>query len=85
MLTQAPESLHESDPIDAVIHLHGHVSEPTNMVLCQCTAHYHADRNHRGLENKLIREMRSVDASAWAIYRHPRLGGMLNFHYREAA
>src|SRR6202051_2710682 len=47
--------------------------------------HYHAERNHQGLENRLIRGIPSVAANEGAIYRRPRLGGMLNFYYRQAA
>ena len=47
--------------------------------------HYHAERNHQGLENRLIC-VPAVDASAkGAVYRYPRLGGMLNFYHRPAA
>ena len=48
-------------------------------------SHYHAERNHQGLENSLIRGMPSAAANEGAIHRRPRLGGMLNFYYRQAA
>src|SRR6202158_4918183 len=47
--------------------------------------HYHAERNHQGLENQLIHAPAAVAANDGAIYRHARLGGTLNFYYREAA
>jgi transposase InsO family protein len=47
--------------------------------------HYHVERNHQGLDNKLIRGIPSVAANEGAIHRRPRLGGMLNFYYRQAA
>ncbi len=47
--------------------------------------HYHAERNHQGLENRLIRPGASRGASDGAVYRRPRLGGMLNYYYRAAA
>ena len=47
-------------------------------------AHYHEERNHQGLNNRLIRT-RTVAADDGAVHRRPRLGGMLNFYYREAA
>jgi transposase InsO family protein len=45
--------------------------------------HYHRERNHQGLENRLI------DGSAprqreSAIRRRPRLGGLLNYYERAA-
>jgi len=48
-------------------------------------SHYHAERNHQGLENSLIRGMPSAAANEGAIHRCPRFGGMLNFYYRQAA
>jgi transposase InsO family protein len=46
--------------------------------------HYHSERNHQGLENRLI-VPRAMDAKAGAILRNARLGGVLNFYYRTAA
>ena len=46
--------------------------------------HYHAERNHQGLENRLI--IPTVrQANDGAVHRHARLGGTLNFYYRKAA
>jgi hypothetical protein len=48
-------------------------------------AHYHRERNHQGLRNRLIQpQQRSVAAGA-LVCRHERLGGMLSFYYRPAA
>src|SRR6202140_2755153 len=47
--------------------------------------HYHGERNHQGLENRLIHASAVVAANDGAIYRHARLGGTLNFYYRQAA
>ena len=46
--------------------------------------HYHPERNHQGLENRLI-VPRARKAKNGAIFRHARLGGTLNFYYRKAA
>lgn len=48
-------------------------------------AHYHEERNHQGLENKLIRGIPILAANEGAIHRRRRLGGMLNYYYRPAA
>ena len=48
-------------------------------------AHYHRERNHQGLENRLIRPSPRHAARAGCIQRRRRLGGMLNYYYREAA
>jgi hypothetical protein len=47
--------------------------------------HYHAERNHQGLDNRLIRPMRLVQGMDAPIQCNARLGGMLNYYYREAA
>jgi transposase InsO family protein len=47
--------------------------------------HYHEERNHQGLGNRLIRPSRIAVTADGRVRRHPRLGGMLNFYYREAA
>ncbi len=46
-------------------------------------AHYHWERNHQGIGNKLIAAPRLP--STGCIRRRQRLGGMLNFYYRKAA
>ena len=47
--------------------------------------HYHRERNHQGIENRLICVPAAVAANDGHIRRNARLGGMLNFYYREAA
>ena len=47
-------------------------------------AHYHAERNHQGLENRLIVPAATV-ANDGKVHCHGRLGGTLNFYYRAAA
>jgi len=47
-------------------------------------AHYHLERNHQGLGNRLIaREIILADHTG-AIQRRQRLGGMLNYYHRAA-
>jgi transposase InsO family protein len=53
--------------------------------VAEYTDHYHRERNHQGLENRLIHAPAVVAANEGAIYRHARLGGTLNFYYRQAA
>lgn len=45
--------------------------------------HYHAERNHQGLEDRLIIPM-GKRANDGAVH-HPPLGGTLNFYDRKAA
>ena len=53
--------------------------------VAEYTNHYHRERNHQGLENRLIHASAVVAANDGAIYCHARLGGTLNFYYRQAA
>jgi hypothetical protein len=46
--------------------------------------HYHQERNHQGLGNRLIISD-FVSTRAGTIRRNERLGGMLNYYYRAAA
>ena len=45
--------------------------------------HYHRERNHQGLDNRLIVGTPTTDAMG-AIRRRARLGGLLNFYERAA-
>lgn len=47
-------------------------------------AHYHAERNHQGLGNRLIRAERPAVSSHGPIERRSRLGGMLSFYHHAA-
>ena len=53
--------------------------------ITEFVVHYHRERNHQGLRNRLIEpQQRSVGTGA-LVCRHERLGGMLSFYYRTAA
>ena len=47
--------------------------------------HYHHERNHQGLGNRLIIEEEPCPNSMGAIQCRQRPGGMLNYYYRQAA
>jgi putative transposase len=47
--------------------------------------HYHGERNHQGLGNRLIMPDAWHAGHRGAIRRRERLGGMLNYYYRAAA
>jgi transposase InsO family protein len=51
----------------------------------QYLTHYHAKRNHQGLDNQLIVPEPEVGAPTSAVRRRERLGGLLSYYYREAA
>jgi putative transposase len=48
-------------------------------------AHYHAECNHQGLGNRLIIPDEFHAGNGGAIRCRERLGGMLNYYYRQAA
>jgi transposase InsO family protein len=47
--------------------------------------HYHSERNHQGLGNRLIFPDAAAVGIAGVIQRRERLGGRLNYYYRPAA
>jgi putative transposase len=48
-------------------------------------AHYHTERNHEGLSNRLINPEVGHLGNTGEVQRRQRLGGMLNYYYRAAA
>jgi putative transposase len=51
----------------------------------QSVAHYHSERNHQGLANRIILPETGSSKSAGSVQKRQRLGGMLNYYYRAAA
>ena len=48
-------------------------------------AHYHAERNHQGLGNRILVPGAEVGHSAGVVLCQQRLGGLLRYYYRSAA
>ena len=48
-------------------------------------AHYHGERNHQGLGNRLLRRAPPPVRADTDVQRRGRLGGLLSFYHREAA
>jgi transposase InsO family protein len=48
-------------------------------------AHYHAERNHQGLGNRLLRGEEPLVQPCGPVDRRIRLGGMLSFYQHAAA
>ena len=46
--------------------------------------HYHMERNHQGLGNRLITPLKETANTGEQIERRERLGGLLNYYYRAA-
>ena len=53
--------------------------------LKQFVAHYHLERNHQGLENRIIDPGAEVGRETGEVQSRERLGGILRYYYREAA
>jgi transposase InsO family protein len=51
--------------------------------IAEFVAHYHAERNHQGLDNELIQPIGRPTTSG-AVRRRQRMGGMLNYYYCAA-
>jgi putative transposase len=47
--------------------------------------HYHTERNHQGLENRLIAAGEGLGQTTGQIECRERLGGLLRYYYRKAA
>ena len=47
--------------------------------------HYHSERNHQGLDNRIIEPGDEVGRRTGEVQCRERLGGMLRYYYRKAA
>ena len=54
-------------------------------VIREYLAHYHAERNHQGIENVIPFPDRQLETREGRILRAERLGWLLNFYHRQAA
>jgi len=52
-------------------------------VIREYVEHYHRERNHQGLDNRLVTGM-LASGTAGRVRRRSRLGGLLNFYERAA-
>ena len=48
-------------------------------------AHYHGERNHQGMDNRILEPGGEVGQLQGEILCHERLGGTLRYYHREAA
>jgi len=53
-------------------------------LICEYIAHYHVERPHQGLGGAFIQHANDYAADG-PLVRRERLGGLLNYYYREAA
>jgi len=54
-------------------------------VIREYLAHYHAERNHQGIENVIPFPDSRLECQDGPVSKAERLGGLLNFYYRQAA
>jgi putative transposase len=54
-------------------------------ILSEFLAHYHTERNHQGLSNELLTPLPANSNDGESIHGRERLGGILNYYYRDAA
>ncbi|MFC1680458.1 integrase core domain-containing protein [Pseudomonadota bacterium] len=47
--------------------------------------HYHTERNHQGVGNRLLEPLARIGSTNDLVHCRERLGGILNYYYREAA
>jgi len=59
--------------------------ESLRTAISDFVAHYHTERNHQGLANRLISPETGHLTNSGIVQRRQRLGGMLNYYYRSAA
>ena len=59
--------------------------QPLRKAIAQFEEHYHRERNHQGLNNKLLKPEASVGHRSGQIRCRQRLGGLLKYYYRSAA
>lgn len=55
------------------------------VAVAEFLSHFHAERNHQGLDNRLIEPGEEVGRITGEVVCHERLGGMLRYYYRQAA
>jgi len=60
-------------------------SSSLERALTQYVAHYHEERNHQGLQNRLLKRTDRPIRRGGRVQRRERLGGMFSFYHREAA
>ena len=53
--------------------------------IAQYMTHYHGERNHQGLGNRLLQPVADIGEIHDPVIRRQRLGGMLSYYHRRAA
>ena len=59
--------------------------ESLRQAVAEFVTHYHLERNHQGLGNRLLAPLPAELNTTGTIQLRQRLGGLLNYYYRQAA
>ena len=51
--------------------------------LAEFVEHYHTERNHQGVGNRLLRPVPTLPVTEGIVHRQVRLGGLLSFYQRR--
>jgi transposase InsO family protein len=51
--------------------------------LLEYVAHYHQERNHQGLDNRIVRPAPGTIPTKGPVVRRERLGGLLSYYHRR--
>ena len=55
------------------------------LIVQEYIEHYHGERNHQGLHNRLVERATTPVNPGAEIHRRERIGGLLNYYHRRAA
>ena len=47
--------------------------------------YYHGERNHQALDGRILNATKNIGSLQGRLHRRERLGGLLNYYYRDAA
>jgi len=76
---------HQLDVIDYLQEENRLLKERLERAVRHYMAHYHSERNHQGLENRLPQPASITALLHYPVQRRQRLGGMLSYYHRAAA
>ena len=55
------------------------------LIVQEYIEHYHGERTHQGLDNRLVERASAPVTLGAEVHRRERIGGLLNYYFREAA
>jgi len=79
------ERFHRSLKEECLARLIFFSAAPLRNAVVAFLAHYHGERNHQGLGNRLIEPNEEVGCASGEVQCRERLGGLLRYYFRRAA